>query len=85
MVSQDVKFDEDVWSSRSQVSPLVIEGSEEVVVPDNSKVREESDPSVDEESLRKDMSSPSTPTHKKPRWLTQTLQDAQEHVGAPNL
>ena len=33
MVSKEVKFDEDMCSSRSQVSPLVIELSEEVFVP----------------------------------------------------
>jgi hypothetical protein len=32
MVSQDVKFDEDVRSSSSQGSPSEIKGSEEVVV-----------------------------------------------------
>jgi hypothetical protein len=30
-----------------------------------------------------DMPSPSTPACKRPRWLTQTLQEAQEHVGVP--
>jgi hypothetical protein len=36
---------------------------------------------VDEESLRMDMLSPSTPTCRKPRLLTQKLLDAHEHVG----
>jgi hypothetical protein len=53
VVSQDVKFDEDVWSSRSQVSPSMIEGSEEVVVPEfDSEVREESDPGVGKGELK---------------------------------
>jgi len=49
----------------------MIEGSEEVVVPEfDSKVREEPNPGVREESLRKDTSPPSTLAHRKPRWLT---------------
>jgi hypothetical protein len=35
------------------------------------------------ESQGKDASLPSTSACQKPRWLTQTLQDAHEHVGAP--
>jgi hypothetical protein len=42
MVSQDMKFDEDVISSNSQVSPSKIEGSGKVIVPDiDLEVREE--------------------------------------------
>jgi hypothetical protein len=62
--------------------PQMIEGSEEVVVPNfDSKIREESNPSVGEVRLGMDMPSPSTPARKKRRWLTQTLQNVQEHVG----
>jgi hypothetical protein len=70
-VNGDVKFDEDMWSSRSQVSPLVIERSEEVAIPkSNLEVREELDLGVDEESLGRDMSLHPTLVHRKPRWLT---------------
>jgi len=63
-MSQDVNIDEGVWSSRSHVSPLVIEGIEEVIVPYfYLEVGEESYIHVDEERLRKVMYSPSTPTH----------------------
>ena len=42
-----MKFDDDVWSSRSHESPLVIEGSGVVfLLESHSKVKEESDPSV---------------------------------------
>jgi hypothetical protein len=84
VVSKDVIFDEDVRSSNSQDSPSMIEEREEVVVPEtDSETRDESNSEGDEVRLGVDIPSPSTPTCRKLRWLTQTLQEAQEHVGAP--
>ena len=42
--SLDVKFDEDVWYSISQVSPSINKGSREIVIPyiSNPKVEKES-------------------------------------------
>jgi hypothetical protein len=60
-----------MWSSRSHESPLVIEGSEEVIVQEvNLEDRVESDPSVDEKSVRMKIPSPSTPTCRKLRLFT---------------
>jgi hypothetical protein len=75
VVNKDVKFDEDLRYSSE------IEWIEEIVVPkDDLEVKAKSDSKVDEVSLGVDMPSPSTPTCKRPRWLNQTLQEAQGHV-----
>jgi hypothetical protein len=65
-----VKLDEDLRSSSSQVSPSKIK--ESVEVHGGREVR-----------LGRDMPSPSTLIRRKLRQLTQTLQDAPEHVGVP--
>jgi hypothetical protein len=50
-----------MYGPLDEVRSLVIEGSEEVAIRESdSKVREESDGGVGEESLRKDLSLPST-------------------------
>jgi hypothetical protein len=61
----------------------VIEEKDKVVVPKiDSETRDESDSEGVEVRLSMDMPSP-TPTSRKLTWLTQTLQETREHVGAP--
>ena len=56
MVRKYVMFDEDIWSSRLHVSPSLIEGSDEVILPkSNLEVREESNWGMGMDDLRKDM------------------------------
>jgi hypothetical protein len=62
----------------------VIEEREEVVVPETDlKTQDESDSKKVQTRLGVDMPSSTIPTRRKSRWLTQTLQEAQEHVGVP--
>jgi hypothetical protein len=83
MMGKDVKFDEDMRSSSSHDISM-IEGSDKVVIPKpNSKVRDESNSGVDEVRSGMGMPSLTTLARRKPRWLTQTLHNEQEHVGAP--
>jgi len=84
IVSRDVNSDADVRSSSSQVSHSKIQGSLEVVVSKaNPEVKANSDSGVDKVTLEMDIPSPTKPTLRKSRWLTQTSQDAHEYVGAP--
>jgi len=47
MGSRDVNFDEDVWPSRSQESPSVIEGSEKTAILEyDQEVKEDLDPNL---------------------------------------
>jgi hypothetical protein len=78
VVSRDVKFVEDGWSSKSQEPSTKTEEGEKVVVPlVDLKEQEKSDLDQPGSSEGTETSKP-TNTARKSRWLTQTLQDAQE-------
>jgi hypothetical protein len=82
VVSQDVKFDEDGWSSKSQ-PPTKVEKGEKLVVPKVDLQKEKKSDSNQQGSNEGTNASVPSSSIKKPRWLTQTLQEAQEQVGAP--
>jgi hypothetical protein len=73
VLSKDAIFDEEMRSSSSQDSPSVIKERQEVVPETDSNTQDELDSEEDEVRIGLDMPSPSTPTHRRPRWLTQRL------------
>jgi len=77
-----VKFDENAWSSRSQ-KPLLEVGEETLGVPNVDLQKSENSKSDHQGSKDGVDASILSSSAKKPRWLTQTLQEEEEQVGAP--
>jgi hypothetical protein len=80
VVSRDVKFEENLASRKSHEPLPVTEDEEQEALKDEQRSTTSSSgsqPSGDEEEL----APPSSV--RRPRWFTQTLRDAQEHVEAP--
>jgi hypothetical protein len=81
VVSQDVKFEENLASRKSQDLPAIAEGTQEVGPKDES--REETSSAGSQTPVEvEEQSSPWTSV-KRPRWFERTLRDAQEHVEPP--
>jgi hypothetical protein len=80
VVNRDMKFHEDAWSSRSQERLMEVEKGETRVIPKVDP--EKSKVSKSEQQGSKDGIDASVPSSlaRKPRWLTQTLWEAQEQV-----
>jgi hypothetical protein len=87
IVRQDVKFEEDRAFKRSHDSHLAkTEEQEALKVEERSTSQVTSPRSSDQKEEQEAHSTQvvtATSRKKKPRWLQQTLKDAQEHVEAP--